>query len=88
MTRLLEWTFKNRLTVLVMFAVGSVIGLYAVSVTPVDAVPDITPNQVLVLTKAPSLSPLEGEKFLTFPVESSMPRNNAGILHQNRSSVR
>ncbi|MBI2788676.1 MAG: hypothetical protein HYX59_08345, partial [Elusimicrobia bacterium] len=47
MTRLLEWTFKNRLTVIFLFAVGSVIGLYAVSVTPVDAVPDITPVQVV-----------------------------------------
>ena len=39
---------------------------------PIDAVPDITPNQVLVLTRAPSLSPIEVEKFLTFPVETAM----------------
>ena len=34
--------------------------------------PDITPNQVLVLTKAPSLSPVEIEQYLTFPVETAM----------------
>src|SRR5262245_49354263 len=39
---------------------------------PIDAVPDITPNQVLVLTRAPSLSPVEVEQFLTFPVETAM----------------
>ena len=40
MTRILEWSFKNRLTVILFFAIGSGLGLYAVSVTPVDAVPD------------------------------------------------
>ena len=39
---------------------------------PIDAVPDITPNQVLVLTRAPSLSPLEVEQLLSFPVETAM----------------
>ena len=54
---------------LVIFAAILVIaaGIYAVTELPIDAVPDITPNQVLVLTRAPSLSPVEVEQFLTFP---------------------
>jgi cobalt-zinc-cadmium resistance protein CzcA len=39
---------------------------------PIDAVPDITPNQVLVLTRARGLSPLEVEQYLTFSVEPAM----------------
>ncbi len=47
-------------------------GLYSLQNLPIDAVPDITPNQVLVLTRAPSLSPLEVEKFRRFRWKPSM----------------
>lgn len=59
---------------LVIFAAILVIavGIYSVTQLPIDAVPDITPNQVLVLTRAPSLSPVEVEQFLTFPIEVAM----------------
>ncbi len=77
MTRLLEWTFKNRLTVLFLFAVGSAAGLYAVSITPVDAVPDITPVQVMINTKTGALDPEQIEKTVTFPIETDM----SGIAH-------
>jgi cobalt-zinc-cadmium resistance protein CzcA len=39
---------------------------------PVDAVPDITNNQVQVVTVSPSLSPQEVEKLITYPVEMAM----------------
>src|SRR5690606_39727149 len=38
----------------------------------IDAVPDVTNNQVQVLTKAPALSPLEVEQFVTFPMELAL----------------
>lgn len=50
----------------------AVLGVLSLQELPIDAVPDVTPNQVLVLTKAPSLSPIEVEQFLTFPVETAM----------------
>lgn len=77
MNRILEWTFKNRMTVLFLFAVGSAIGLYAVSITPVDAVPDITPVQVVVNTKTAALDPEQIEKTVSFPIETDM----SGIAH-------
>ncbi len=77
MTRLLEWTFKNRLTVIFLFAVGSAIGFYAVANTPVDAVPDITPVQVVVNTKTGALDPEQIEKTVSFPIETDM----SGIAH-------
>lgn len=39
---------------------------------PIDAVPDITNNQVQVITSSPSLAPQEVEQFITFPVEVAM----------------
>ncbi len=47
-------------------------GLYAFTRLPIDAVPDVTNNQVQVLTKAPALSPLEVEQFVTFPMELAL----------------
>jgi len=77
MTRLLEWTLKNRLAVILFFAAGCAAGLYAVSVTPVDAVPDITPVQVMVNTKTGALDPEQIEKTVSFPIETDM----SGIAH-------
>ena len=64
MTRLLEWTFKNRLTVIFIFAVGSVIGLYAVSITPVDPTKEakVLPGQ-LVTTSSSVLFPVTFAEF-------------------------
>ncbi|MDP2996721.1 MAG: CusA/CzcA family heavy metal efflux RND transporter [Bryobacterales bacterium] len=72
MERVVAWALSYRFIVLLatVFVVG--LGLYSLQQLPIDAVPDITPNQVLVLTRAPSLSPLEVEQFLTFPVETAM----------------
>ncbi len=77
MTRILDWTLKNRVTVVVFFALVSGLGLYAVSITPVDAVPDITPVQVMVNTKTGALDPEQIEKTVSFPIETDM----SGIAH-------
>ncbi|MFN8393737.1 MAG: efflux RND transporter permease subunit [Bacteroidia bacterium] len=47
-------------------------GLYALTQLPIDAVPDITDNQVQVITVAPSQSAQEIERLVTFPVEQTM----------------
>ena len=72
MERLVAWALSYRFIVLLATVFVVAVGLYSLQKLPIDAVPDITPNQVLVLTRAPSLSPLEVEKFLTFPVETAM----------------
>src|ERR1700740_160075 len=72
MRQIVDWALRYRAIVLmgVLFSMG--FGIYSLRQLPIDAVPDITPNQVLVLTRAPSLSPVEVEQFLTFPVETAM----------------
>ncbi|GAB4465019.1 MAG: CusA/CzcA family heavy metal efflux RND transporter [Thermoflexibacter sp.] len=47
-------------------------GGYAVTQLPIDAVPDITNNQVQVVTYSPSLAAQEVERLITFPVEQTM----------------
>ena len=47
-------------------------GLYAMLTLPVDAVPDITNNQVQIVTISPTLAPQEVEQLITIPVETSM----------------
>ncbi len=72
MTRILEWAFKNRATVVLFFTLGAGLGLYAVSGMSVDAVPDITPVQVMVNTDTKALDPEQIEKTVTFPIETEM----------------
>lgn len=47
-------------------------GVYAMLTLPVDAVPDITNNQVQIVTISPTLAPQEVEKLITFPIEIAM----------------
>jgi cobalt-zinc-cadmium resistance protein CzcA len=54
-------------------------GIYSVLNLPVDAVPDITSNQVQIITTTPDLAAEEVEKFITTPVELSM-QNLPGVV--------
>jgi len=47
-------------------------GIYAMLTLPVDAVPDITNNQVQIVTISPTLAPQEVEQLITFPIEIAM----------------
>ena len=70
--RILEWSLKNRVLVLFSSLVLVAGGLQAMTLLPIDAVPDVTNVQVQVLTKAPALGPEEVEKFITTPIELAM----------------
>ena len=72
MQRLVELALRYRVLVLLATVFVAAIGLVSLRNLPIDAEPDITPNQVLVLTRAPSLSPLEVEQLISFPVETAM----------------
>ena len=84
--RLVEMSVRNRyLTVLFLAAVAA-LGVYNLVNLPIDAVPDITNNQVQINTVDPTLSPLDIERLVTYPVETSL----AGIpgLQTTRSISR
>ncbi len=85
MQRLVELALRYRVLVLLATLFGIVLGFIALRNLPMDAEPDITPNQVLVLTRAPSLSPLEVEKLISFPVEQAM-SGLPGVTHIQSTS--
>ncbi len=72
MHRLIDFSLRNRFLVLLGAAALVVAGVFSMLRLPIDAVPDVSPNQVLILTQVPGLGPLEVERFVTVPVETAM----------------
>ena len=60
-------------------------GLWSATQLPVDALPDVTNNQVQVITRAPTLAAQEVEQFITYPVERSL-SNIQGIVEMRSFS--
>jgi len=67
--RLIRTMLEHRLIVLLVVLGLSVGGVTAFRHLPIDAFPDVTPVQVQVITKAPSLAPAEIERLVTVPLE-------------------
>jgi len=60
-------------------------GLWSATKLPVDALPDVTNNQVQVITRAPTLAAQEVEQFITYPVERAL-SNTQGIVEMRSFS--
>ena len=86
LTKIIEFSVKNKLIIalLVLGLIG--IGSYQVAKLPIDAVPDITNNQVQVITIAPSFGATDIERLVTFPIEQA--NNNISGLKEIRSFSR
>ena len=69
---LLEFSLRQRILILGVACVVSIAGVLAFQSLPIDAYPDVTNIQVQVLTEAPGLSPVEVERFITYPLELQM----------------
>jgi len=69
---LLEFSLRQRILVLGLACLVSVAGVFAFQSIPIDAYPDVTNIQVQVLTDVPGLSPVEVERFITYPLELQM----------------
>ena len=69
---ILGWSIRRRGLVLVLGAIVAAVGTASALRLPLDAVPDITPVTVQVITVAPSLGPLEMERQVTVPLEASL----------------
>jgi cobalt-zinc-cadmium resistance protein CzcA len=70
--RIISFSIQNKLIIgiFVLLLIGW--GTYSLSRIPLDAVPDITNNQVQVITQAPDLATQEVEQFITYPLELSL----------------
>ncbi len=69
---ILHFSVKNRWFVLIITALVAAFGAYSLKMLPIDAVPDITNNQVQINAMAPALSPFEVEKQVTFTIENAL----------------
>jgi len=69
---LISFSLKQRLLILICVLLLVGLGVYSFLNLPIDAFPDVTNIQVEVLSSAPGLSPLEVEKFVTYPIEMAM----------------
>lgn len=80
---ILSFAIRRRVLVVLLVAVLAAFGARSLLNLPIDAVPDITNNQIQITTLAPALSPFEIEQQVTYPVETAL----AGIagLEDTRS---
>ena len=69
--KIINFSIKNKFAIGLFTAALIVYGSYSLTQLPIDAVPDITNNQVQIITVSPSLAAQEVEQFITSPVEVS-----------------
>jgi cobalt-zinc-cadmium resistance protein CzcA len=77
--KIIRFSLENKLLVILGVIFLVVIGVYSASKIPLDAVPDITNNQVQIVSTAPTLAPQEIEQLITYPLESAM-TNIPGVV--------
>jgi cobalt-zinc-cadmium resistance protein CzcA len=70
--KIILFSIKNKLAIGIMTLALMLWGIYSLTRLPIDAVPDITNNQVQIISQAPSLGAQEVEQFITAPIELSM----------------
>ena len=70
--RIMEWSIRWRFLVVLMALALVGAGFYSAIGLPVDAVPDVTTNQVQINSVAPAFTPQEIEQYVTFPIEVGM----------------
>jgi len=70
--RIINIALRNRIIVLLVAAVIAVYGIYAVRTTPVDAIPDLSENQVIIFTEWMGRGPQIIEDQITYPLVSNL----------------
>ncbi|MCD2422127.1 CusA/CzcA family heavy metal efflux RND transporter [Niabella pedocola] len=86
LTKIITFSVRNKLIIVLLILALIGIGAYQVTRLPIDAVPDITNNQVQVITVAPSFGATDIERLVTFPIEQA--NSNISGLKEIRSFSR
>lgn len=69
---ILQFSIKHRYFVVLITSMFALLGVYSFTKLPIDAVPDITNNQVQINTVYAAFAPTDIEKQITFPVETAL----------------
>src|SRR5438046_3088175 len=83
--KLIEYSIRNRFLVLILAAALVILAVYAVLNTPMDAIPDLGENQVIVFTDWMGRSPREIEDQITYPLSLKL-QGLAGVKAVRSSS--
>ncbi len=86
LNKIIDFSIKNKLIIGLMTFMLIIWGGWSASKLPIDAVPDITNNQVQIITLCPTLAGQEVEQLVTFPIEQSLA--NLPDLEETRSISR
>jgi CzcA family heavy metal efflux pump len=70
--KLISWSIKNKWMVIVMYSIMIIYGIYSVINTPVDAIPDLSENQVIIYTEWMGRNPQIIEDQITYPLTSNL----------------
>jgi Cu(I)/Ag(I) efflux system membrane protein CusA/SilA len=69
---LIEWSLKNRVLVIAAYIALAIAGYWALIRTPIDAIPDLSDNQVIVFSDWAGRSPKEVEDQVTYPLVTQL----------------
>ena len=72
LNKIIEFSINNKLVIGIFTLALIIWGVMSLRTLPIDAVPDITNNQVQVITLSPSLATQEIEQFISYPIEQTM----------------
>ncbi len=84
--RIIEFSVRNRVLILLFYAAIAGWGYWALLRTPIDAIPDLSENQVIVFTEWPGRSPQEVEDQVTYPLTVNL-QGLAGVKVVRSSSA-
>ncbi|KAA3663165.1 MAG: AcrB/AcrD/AcrF family protein, partial [Calditrichaeota bacterium] len=83
LNNLIDFSLRQKVVAIALVLIMAFGGIQALQHIPINSLPDVTPVQVLVITKAGRYSPYDVEKLVSFPIESAM--NGLPDVEQVRS---
>ena len=84
--RLIEWSLRNRFLVACAILFIVALGIFELRRTPIDAIPDLSENQVIVFADWPGRSPQEVEDQITYPLSVNL-QGLAGVTTVRANSM-
>ena len=83
--KIIDFSVRNKLITGALLLIFVIWGIYSFSQLSVDALPDVTNNQVQVITNSPNLATQEVEQFITFPLETEF-KSLQGLIELRSTS--